>query len=116
MTFGEFQTGVNRTWQVNVEAGQWEKEVLLAELGISGESGEVSELIKKGVFHKVPGLLTPEKMAKELGDLLYYTAKMADLFGLDLEEIAVMNQDKLKARYPNGFVPGGGIRTGEGSA
>lgn len=40
---------------------------------------------------------------KELGDILWYVACMAESFGWCLDEIMKMNIDKLKARYPEGF-------------
>lgn len=114
MTFAEYRVAVNRTWKVSeTPLTHWEKELVFAETGLSGETGEVSELIKKGVFHGMPELLDREKFKKELGDALYYITKIADLFNLSLEEVAEANNRKLEARYPKGFVPGGGIREGE---
>ena len=47
---------------------------------------------------------------KELGDVLYYVAMAAKNLQISLDEVAKANVDKLKARYPNGCVEGGGIR------
>lgn len=87
---------------------------LLGALGLTGESGEVAELVKKDVFHGVE--YTREKMMKELGDVMWYVAYMAHTHNLTLEQIVHENVMKLKARYPNGFNPGGGIREGAGAA
>jgi len=77
-------------------------------LGIAGETGEVVEMVKKHVFHgKAMNLADVEK---ELGDVLWYVAAVASTLGLDLTAIAQRNVDKLKTRYPDGFVEGGGIR------
>ncbi len=70
-------------------------------LGISGEGGECADLIKKNLFQGHD--LDKDKLAKELGDVLWYIAEVATGLGLSLEEIAKMNIDKLKNRYPNGF-------------
>lgn len=70
-------------------------------LGIGGESGEVSDIIKKHVFHSHS--LTREDLAKELGDVLWYVAMIAKLADFTLEEIATINIDKLNKRYKNGF-------------
>lgn len=116
MDFHEYQAGVNRTWKVEeTPLTQWQKEVIFCETGISGETGELSEMIKKGIFHGLPELLDPAKVKKELGDIQYYVTKMADLFGLTLEDVCATNNAKLRARYPDGFVKGGGIRVGEGA-
>lgn len=69
-------------------------------LGIAGEAGEAADLIKKHVGHGHP--LNKEKLAKELGDVLWYTAMLADLIGLPLSEIARINIEKLHARYAGG--------------
>lgn len=70
-------------------------------LGIAGESGEVADLMKKELGHgHVPDY---EKMAKELGDVLWYVAVLADRYGWSLSSVATMNIEKLKARYPDGF-------------
>ncbi|HSE45054.1 MAG TPA: nucleoside triphosphate pyrophosphohydrolase family protein, partial [Gemmatimonadales bacterium] len=70
-------------------------------LGIAGEAGEVADLIKKWVGHGHPA--DTEKLAKELGDVLWYVAALSAEFGLDMGEIAQLNIDKLRARYPEGF-------------
>lgn len=70
-------------------------------LGLAGESGEVADCVKKIVAHGHP--LDAEKLAKELGDVLWYLAVMADAIGYSLEDIAAQNIVKLKARYPEGF-------------
>jgi NTP pyrophosphatase (non-canonical NTP hydrolase) len=70
-------------------------------LGLNGEAGEVADILKKHIFHGHP--LDREEFAKELGDCLWYVSQLARLAGYTLEEIAVMNIEKLKKRYPNGF-------------
>jgi len=70
-------------------------------LGLMGESGEVAEMIKKACYHGHP--LDTEALCRELGDVLWYLAVMADGLGVGLEEIAAQNIEKLRARYPEGF-------------
>jgi NTP pyrophosphatase (non-canonical NTP hydrolase) len=70
-------------------------------MGLSGESGEVTDHIKKVAFQGHE--LDTENIAKELGDIMWYVARSADAIGYDLETIAKMNIDKLKKRYPGGF-------------
>ena len=70
-------------------------------LGLTGESGEVAEMVKKAFFHG--HVLDRGALAKELGDVLWYLAVMADGLGLSLESIAAENIAKLRARYPEGF-------------
>ena len=74
--------------------------VLYAAIGICGEAGEVSELVKKYAYHG--HTMDTEHLARELGDVLWYVSYMADLFGYPLGKIMAMNQEKLAKRYPDG--------------
>ena len=74
--------------------------VLYAAIGICGEAGEVSELIKKYAYHG--HAIDKDHLARELGDVLWYVSYMAHLFGYSLGEIMEMNQEKLAKRYPDG--------------
>jgi NTP pyrophosphatase (non-canonical NTP hydrolase) len=77
--------------------------VLNASLGLSGESGEVNDMIKKWIFHEKE--LDLVHLEKEIGDVCWYIAMMCEAFGFDLGEIMRINIDKLIARYPEGFDP-----------
>ena len=83
--------------------GTWpeDKQKSAAGLGISGEAGEVSDLIKKEICHGHP--VDFDKIKKELGDVMWYVAYCATIYGLTLEDIASENIIKLIKRYPNGF-------------
>lgn len=70
-------------------------------LGLSGESGEVVDIIKKHVFHGHS--LDKDKIVKELGDVMHYVAGIATLLEIELPEVLKGNIDKLKKRFPEGF-------------
>ena len=74
--------------------------VLYAAIGMCGEAGEVSELIKKYAYHG--HTIDTEHLARELGDVLWYVSYLAHLFGYPLGKIMAMNQEKLAKRYPDG--------------
>lgn len=74
--------------------------VLYAAIGMCGEAGEVSELVKKYEYHGYA--VDTEHLARELGDVLWYVSYMANLFGYSLGKIMAMNQEKLAKRYPDG--------------
>ena len=79
-----------------------EKDILVnSVMGLSGESGEVIDLVKKHLFHNHE--LDKDKLKLELGDVLWYLAEAAEALGISLEDIAISNIDKLKRRYPEGF-------------
>lgn len=69
--------------------------------GICGEAGEVSEHIKKAIFHKHE--LNKEQIAKELGDVMWYIAMCCHSLNISLDDVMRGNIEKLKHRYPNGF-------------
>lgn len=72
-----------------------------AALGLSGEAGEVADMVKKHLFHSHP--LGRDEMVKELGDCLWYVAAMATALDIPLSEIGERNIEKLRRRYPEGF-------------
>lgn len=69
-------------------------------VGMCGEAGEASELVKKNAFHG--HTLDCKHLASELGDVLWYIAYIADDLGYPLSAIMAMNQEKLAKRYPDG--------------
>lgn len=81
--------------------GQGERRLIIAALGLAGEAGEFANMVKKKTAHKHQ--ISEEELADELGDVLWYAAEAASACGLDLSEIAEMNVEKLRKRYPDGF-------------
>jgi NTP pyrophosphatase (non-canonical NTP hydrolase) len=68
-------------------------------LGLNGEAGEVAEQIKKAIRND--SRITDERRTKilaELGDVLWYAARMATELDTDLAEIAKNNVAKLDER------------------
>lgn len=78
-----------------------ERRKIIAALGLAGEAGEFANMVKKLTAHghNIPAI----ELAEELGDVLWYLSEAATSCGLTLNEIATMNIDKLRARYPDGF-------------
>jgi NTP pyrophosphatase (non-canonical NTP hydrolase) len=77
--------------------------LLTAALGLTAESGEFTEVVKKIVFQGKP--YNEENifhMKRELGDICWYLAQAFMALDTDFNEILEMNVDKLKARYPGG--------------
>lgn len=72
-----------------------------AVLGLCGEAGEVGDRIKKQLFHGHTA--DPQKIAEELGDVLYYVFWLASLYDLTVDQIIAQNIQKLYFRYPDGF-------------
>ncbi len=75
-----------------------------AALGLSGESGEVANKVKKIIRDESNELPT----AEELGDVLWYVAVLASEIGVSLESVAGANIQKLRSRMDRGVISGQG--------
>jgi NTP pyrophosphatase (non-canonical NTP hydrolase) len=71
---------------------------LLGATGISGEAGEVTDLLKKVYFHGK--LMEVGKLREELGDVLWYIQLLCNIYDLSVPELIIDNMDKLVERYP----------------
>ena len=106
MTFKEYQK-LSRKTAIYPGAG---KNFVYPVLGLSGESGEVAEIVKRIIRDKngiVDGK-TKAELSKELGDVLWYLTQLATEFDISLEEIASNNIKKLKSRKDRGLLHGKG--------
>jgi NTP pyrophosphatase (non-canonical NTP hydrolase) len=68
-------------------------------LGLAGETGELLSEYKKHLRDRDVHPLPKDRIAEELGDLLWYIANTASKFGLDLNEIAEKNLAKARDRW-----------------
>lgn len=100
MNFSEYQLLAARTLGGN---RTHEQQLSNAALGLTGEAGEVAEVIKKHLFHDTP--LDRDAIVKELGDCLWYIAAFATALDVSMDDIASKNIEKLRKRYPDGFDP-----------
>lgn len=98
MEIKEFQNRSTRTINCDLTTEQVISNMCM---GISGETGEVIDIIKKHLYqgHK----LNKEHLIEELGDVMFYVANLATLLGIDMQDVLQNNVDKLLKRYPNGF-------------
>ena len=77
--------------------------LLTAALGLTAESGEFTEVVKKIILHGKPyNEDNVFHMKRELGDICWYLAQACMALDTTFDEIIEMNVDKLKARYPGG--------------
>jgi NTP pyrophosphatase (non-canonical NTP hydrolase) len=105
MDLSEYQRESRRTAEYPREA--W---LAYPALGLAGEAGEVAEHAKKAIRDD-GGKVGDERraaMSKELGDVLWYVAQLATELGLDLDEIANQNLEKLFSRQQRGVLSGSG--------
>ena len=77
--------------------------LITAALGLTAESGEFTEIVKKILLQGKP--YNEENvfhMKRELGDICWYLAQACMALDTSFDEIMEMNVDKLKARYTGG--------------
>jgi len=85
------------------EDGVPTERLLTAAVGMSAESGEFTEIIKKIIFQGKP--VNEENLfhlKREMGDIMWYFMQACLALDVSPEEIIEMNVEKLMARYPGG--------------
>lgn len=107
MNFNEYQQlafrTVAQTYNVSME--------LHALHGMVGEIGELHSLYQKTFQgHEFDN----NHAKKELGDLLWFIAEYCSAMGWDMADVAQLNIDKLKARFPEGFEVDKSLNRAEG--
>ena len=87
-----------------------EHSILYPTLGLCGEAGEVAEKVKKVIRDKGGEFDETDRMniRKELGDVLWFIAQMANELEVPLSVIARRNLDKLTSRQERGVLKGSG--------
>lgn len=100
MNFHDYQKKAMRTANMGLNEND---QLLNAALGLSGEAGEFADLIKKFFFQGHD--FNKEKLISELSDQLWYVALACQCMGIDMDDVAEYNINKLKARYPEAFTP-----------
>ena len=77
--------------------------LLTASVGISAESGEFMEIVKKMIFQGKPcNEDNLEHLKIELGDIMWYVAQACMALEVDMDEVLDTNIKKLEKRYPDG--------------
>lgn len=107
MNFNDYQ---RKTRETAVYPTDMEVPALYPAVKLSGEAGEVTEHFGKALRDD-DGQITAKRrteISKELGDVLWYIARIADDLGMDLDEIANTNLAKLARRQEQGTLKGSG--------
>ncbi|MFZ2619476.1 MAG: nucleoside triphosphate pyrophosphohydrolase family protein [Alphaproteobacteria bacterium] len=82
-------------------------ELMYLALGLAGEAAEVANKVKK-LYRDGDSTELREGAKQELGDVLWYTARMAAALGITLEDVLQNNHDKLMSRKARGVIAGSG--------
>ncbi len=105
MTFNDYQQAALKT-----ASNDKPLEFYHRVLGLVGEAGEIAEKVKKLIRDgdgKTESLDT-EDITKELGDVLWYIATIADYLDIPLESVATTNVAKLADRQKRNALKGSG--------
>ena len=98
-----FHDLLRRMTELEVENDCDISHLLTAALGLTAESGEFTEVVKKIILQGKPyDKDNVFHMKRELGDICWYIAQACMALDTTFDEIIEMNVDKLKARYPGG--------------
>ncbi len=106
MRFNEYQQAALET-AIYPDKGN---NIVYPVLGLTGESGEVAEKIKK-VIRDNNGVLdaaVKQALKKELGDVFWYIAAICYEAGLDMDDVAESNIRKLRDRQKRNVLHGSG--------
>jgi len=106
MNLNEYQTAALRT----AAPKDKNNEIFHLLLGLCGEAGEIAEKAKKIVRDKDSDFSTldMDDLTKELGDVLWYVAVIADHFDIPFEEVGSKNIAKLASRLERNLIGGSG--------
>lgn len=87
-----------------------EYRIIYPALGMTGEAGEVADKVKKVIRDNNSEFTDDKKreIAMEISDVMWYCATLANDLGYTLEEIGIMNIEKLKSRKERGVIGGSG--------
>lgn len=102
MTFEDYQNECRKT-DIYPERNKIE----CLTLGLASEVGEVAGIVKK-VFRDRAPVFPQEQLEKEMGDVLWYVARILDECGIPFERMLAGNIDKLRKRKINGTLCGSG--------
>lgn len=97
MDFNTYQELAARTINKTLRPNENESHALHGMVGEIGELHSIYQKIYQG--HEADEM----HKKKELSDLLWFMAEYCTANGWEFDEIAVINIEKLKARYPEGF-------------
>jgi NTP pyrophosphatase (non-canonical NTP hydrolase) len=93
-----------KEWHKWVEDNATEKlDLPYAVIALNEEAGEVAGWYKKAILRENKVGLTEEDLAYELGDVLYYLTRIANLKGWTLKDLMNYNVQKLTRRKEKGY-------------
>lgn len=96
MHLARYQQAALKTLQPTTDGAD---PVLVPLLGLAGETGSLATAYKKRLRDGAVVGTSKQQLREELGDVLWYTATLAHLLDLNLEDIAAASLEKTKDRW-----------------
>src|SRR6266705_6134284 len=96
MDFREYQ---KKALQTDVIPKAGDTPIVVPLLGLSGEVGELVSEYKKQLRDREANLQFKQRVAEELGDIVWYLSNVASKFSLDLNTVAESNLRKCGDRW-----------------
>lgn len=104
MNFNDYQQQTAQTAKYPKEQG-----INYCTLGLVGEAGEIANKVKKVIRDNRPiDDAFKADLKSELGDVLWYLARLSDELGISLDEVASYNMSKLLDRLQRNVIQGSG--------
>lgn len=110
MEFADYQS-TTRIKAIYPEVGN---NFIFPTLGLVGEAGEFADKVKKLIRDKdtsAPETISEYdklELVKELGDVLWYLSQLASELKVSLDEVAMVNIQKIASRHERSMVHGDG--------
>ena len=111
MTDAKNQLTVYQEFTRNTAVYPKDQELTYLMLGLISEVGEIADKLKKHIRDSPEADMTDEQInaiSKEMGDVLWYLARLADHFELSLEDVMLGNIAKLTKRLASDKIRGSG--------
>jgi NTP pyrophosphatase (non-canonical NTP hydrolase) len=100
MNFSEYQREALQTDRTPVPTGMSADSArLIPLLGLAGEAGQLLTEYKKRLRDGPSHVLFVDRVAEELGDILWYVANLASKYDLELGDIAKQNLEKVRSLH-----------------
>jgi len=107
LTFDEYQRFTHETAVYPYVGSGHTTALAYLGLGLAGEAGEVANKIKK-LIRDGDDPEMRHQIRTELGDVIWYLARLSDELGTSLKAVAASNRLKLQSRKDRGVIGGSG--------
>lgn len=97
----DLESPVQEKMIVATQSSTTDCRIIHACLGISSESGEIMDVIKKLMAYGKP--IDHVNLDEEFGDLMWYVQLYCNARNITIQELMAMNYAKLRVRYGNKF-------------